>query len=253
MYVSYYDKIVKYSLHPNGTLISPQGTIIISKKIPNPDDYYDNPPSTLSEIGGCYDLFVVQSNGNLYVSDSPDHRILLLTLDSTEWIVVAGGKSKGSSANQLKEPHGIFVDQHETIYIADYGNHRIQKWQKNSISGSTIAGHKGIIVNRSADDLFHPIGLSVFSNGDMMISDFETGRRGRLIYWPFNSTKPKKTIINEIYNVPHGSKSEWFLSTGWQVDQSTGHLYISESWKQNSSVGTRIRKFAHLECKSKNT
>src|SRR6218665_922176 len=47
---------------------------------------------------------------------------------ATGVITVAGGNSSGSGTNQLSNPHGIFIDANENIYIADLANHRIQKW-----------------------------------------------------------------------------------------------------------------------------
>jgi hypothetical protein len=40
-------------------------------------------------------------------------------------IIVAGGNGKGNKLNQLFNPRGIFIDDDQTIYIADYDNHRM--------------------------------------------------------------------------------------------------------------------------------
>jgi hypothetical protein len=38
---------------------------------------------------------------------------------------VAGGFKKSTVFNQLDHPRGLYVDNNETIFIVDYGNHRI--------------------------------------------------------------------------------------------------------------------------------
>ncbi|CAF5065440.1 unnamed protein product, partial [Rotaria socialis] len=44
-------------------------------------------------------------------------------------ITVAGGKVSGDATNQLYLPHGLFVDDNQTVVIADYNNHRIMQWK----------------------------------------------------------------------------------------------------------------------------
>src|SRR5207247_7034756 len=48
--------------------------------------------------------------------------------------------SKGSGYGQLAEPNGIAVDQSGNIYVAEAGNHRVQKLAAN---GTFIAEWKG--------------------------------------------------------------------------------------------------------------
>ncbi|CAF4908091.1 unnamed protein product, partial [Rotaria magnacalcarata] len=45
-----------------------------------------------------------------------------------EGIAVAGGQDQGSALTQLHNPRGIFVDTLGTLYVADWGNHRVMRW-----------------------------------------------------------------------------------------------------------------------------
>jgi sugar lactone lactonase YvrE len=46
----------------------------------------------------------------------------------------------GSTARRLGFPDGVSVDETDSaLYVADYFNNRIQKWDRNSEKGSTIA------------------------------------------------------------------------------------------------------------------
>ena len=54
---------------------------------------------------------------------------------------IAGGNRPGNQLNQFNAPSGIYVDdQQQTIYVADYGNHRIIKWKFGERNGEVIAG-----------------------------------------------------------------------------------------------------------------
>lgn len=56
---------------------------------------------------------------------------------------VAGGILQGGSANKLWNPHGLFVDANNNIYICDANNFRIQKWAPSASTGVTVAGGNG--------------------------------------------------------------------------------------------------------------
>ncbi|CAF1452003.1 unnamed protein product, partial [Adineta ricciae] len=56
---------------------------------------------------------------------------------------VAAGNERGEELNQLKYPHGIFVDKNKSIHMADAGNNRIIKWKYNATEGEIIAGGNG--------------------------------------------------------------------------------------------------------------
>ncbi|CAF1483211.1 unnamed protein product, partial [Rotaria sordida] len=43
---------------------------------------------------------------------------------------VAGGNGSGSELNQFDRPFGLFVDENQTIYVADRSNERIMKWKR---------------------------------------------------------------------------------------------------------------------------
>ncbi|CAF4066660.1 unnamed protein product [Rotaria sordida] len=58
-------------------------------------------------------------------------------------MTVAGGHGKGNAINQLNSPWGLFVDDNQTMVIADYWNDRIIQWTMNDTNGQVVAGSKG--------------------------------------------------------------------------------------------------------------
>ncbi|CAF5152086.1 unnamed protein product, partial [Rotaria sp. Silwood1] len=58
-------------------------------------------------------------------------------------ITVAGGNRQGNGINQLSNPWGLYVDDDQTIYVADRVNHRIVEWKRGATSGQVVAGGNG--------------------------------------------------------------------------------------------------------------
>ncbi|CAF1382383.1 unnamed protein product [Rotaria sordida] len=58
-------------------------------------------------------------------------------------VTVAGGHGYGSATNQLWGPHGLFVDDDQTLVIADTYNHRIVQWRAGDTNGQVVAGGHG--------------------------------------------------------------------------------------------------------------
>ncbi|CAF3832193.1 unnamed protein product, partial [Rotaria sp. Silwood1] len=58
-------------------------------------------------------------------------------------VTVAGGHGKGNATNQLYYPEGIFIDDDQTIVIADCWNHRIVQWRTDNTNEEVVAGGHG--------------------------------------------------------------------------------------------------------------
>ncbi|CAF3623416.1 unnamed protein product, partial [Rotaria socialis] len=59
-------------------------------------------------------------------------------------VTIAGGNGVGAATNQLNEPFGLFVDDEQTVVIADYVNNRIMQWKNgDTTNGQVVAGGKG--------------------------------------------------------------------------------------------------------------
>jgi hypothetical protein len=99
---------------------------------------------------------------------------------NTTGITVAGiTGSPGKTNNQLNFPFDIMLDYANNLYIADYSNHRIQKYLFGSSTATTIAGNGTL--GSSQYQLNNPSWIIMDSNGNFYIRD-----RGnqRIVYWP---------------------------------------------------------------------
>ena len=69
------------------------------------------------------------SDGNLFISDTNNHRIVMWTRGATAGVVVAGTNGvAGSLSTTLNFPNGITFDADKNLYVADSNNFRIQKF-----------------------------------------------------------------------------------------------------------------------------
>jgi hypothetical protein len=84
----------------------------------------------------------------------------------------AGTGISGSASNQLKFPNGIVVDLNRTLYVADWGNNRIQRFWYGQLNATTVAGTgaTGTIT------LNGPTGVMVDANGYLYIADYNNYR-----------------------------------------------------------------------------
>ncbi|CAF1043977.1 unnamed protein product [Adineta ricciae] len=105
--------------------------------------------------------------------------------------IVSGGNGQGSALNQLSQPARIFVDDEQSIYVSDVGNHRVMKWRKGASQGTIVAGgnHKG----KNLNQLNHPAGLTVDSLGRIYVADFGNNR---IVRW-CEGSKEGEIVISE--------------------------------------------------------
>jgi sugar lactone lactonase YvrE len=87
-----------------------------------------------------------------------------------EGIVVAGGQGNGNGLAQLSSPRGVYVDQSETIYVADYNNNRVVRWFKGTAQGSIVVDGNGD--EKKANQLAYPMGLKIDQQGSLYIVDY---------------------------------------------------------------------------------
>ncbi|CAF4111298.1 unnamed protein product [Rotaria sordida] len=137
---------------------------------------------------------------------------------NTKWIqnglTVAGENGGGSEINQLSDPTGLYVDDDQTIYVADHSNHRIMKWKRDATSGQVVAG--GQEQGNGTHQLDTPFDLIVDKVRDsLIISD---NGNNKVVRWPGQNGTSKETIISNI------------RCRGLTIDEN-GSLYVVDGGK----------------------
>jgi sugar lactone lactonase YvrE len=124
---------------------------------------------------------------------------------------VVGGNGYGNGLNQLQHPWGVYIDDDQTIYVADYANHRIVEWKNGATSGQVVAGGNGA-GNRN-DQLSRPINVIVDKENDsLIICDYDNLR---VVRWPRRNGRSGETIISNV--------GCWGLTM-----DNDGYLYVSD-------------------------
>lgn len=122
-------------------------------------------------------------NGNLYISDTYNHRIRKLDIKNGIISTVVGNGRDGFKGDKgpateasLSEPTGIVLDQEGNIYIADLRNNKIRKVEKATGIINTFAGNGDDFF--TGDDapavdaaLSGPGGLAIDKKGNIYIAD----------------------------------------------------------------------------------
>ena len=105
--------------------------------------------------------------------------------NSTAKTVAGVGVVAGTAANLLTFPCGIVIDSWSSLYIADSGSHRVQRWLLDSASGSTVAGQSNGVVGTGANYLSTPNDIAVDANGNVYVVDTYNHR---VVRWNVNAT-----------------------------------------------------------------
>ncbi|CAM4911172.1 unnamed protein product [Rotaria socialis] len=134
--------------------------------------------------------------GNLVVADTSNQRIISYSLvcpvtttttiappiptttplcSTSVWnqtiSIIAGSTSNtGSTSTSLYNPYDIDFDGYNNLYVVDCYNHRVQRFQPGSLTGSTVAGVTGSS-GSSQSQLYYPTSISVTKNETMFIMD----------------------------------------------------------------------------------
>ncbi len=118
--------------------------------------------------------FAVSLTGDLYVADTGNNRLVKLDADGG-YVAHVGGF--GWRPNQFDTPLDVACPDGLNIYVADFNNRRIQRYNKYLELISSLGSSK--VTQLSADqtrkdlDIGTPAGVAVSSQGDLFSSDPE--------------------------------------------------------------------------------
>lgn len=146
--------------------------------------------------------------------------------------IVAGGNRQGHRLDQLACPNGLYVDEddEQTMYIAEWSNHRIMQWKNDATSGQVVAGGNG--QGNRTDQLSNPTDVVVDKESDtLIICDY--GNK-RVVRWPRQNGTNGEVLLTDI--------ACW----GVAMD-NTKRLYVSDinknevkRWVIGDSNGTTV-------------
>jgi uncharacterized repeat protein (TIGR01451 family) len=128
----------------------------------------------------------VDASGNLYIADSDNYRIRMVSASGTITTVAGNGtccfSGDGGAATkaQLDSPSGVAVDAAGDLYIADRYNGRIRKVSASgtitTIAGNGSYGYAGDGAAASTAVFRYPEGVAVDASGNVYIADSGNAR-----------------------------------------------------------------------------
>jgi hypothetical protein len=144
---------------------------------------------------------VLDSNGNLYVGDTGNNRVLFYPRGSTTPTRVYGqggsftsnGNNEGGiSANSLNNPYAVALDSSGNLYVADLLNSRVLFYPSGSTTATRVYGQNGSFTTNaannggiSANNLNNPWGVTLDSSGNLYVAD---SGNNRVLFYPAGST-----------------------------------------------------------------
>jgi trimeric autotransporter adhesin len=184
----------------------------------------------------------VDTSGNIYIADTYNHRIRLVTKSTGIITTVAGDGTQGfegdgglATSARFDLPYGIAVDTLGNIYIADYNNDRVRVVTKSTgvittVAGDGTSGYSRDGVPATSTGLQKPHMIAVDTSGNVYIADSYSSRV-RMV------TKSTGIITTVAGDGTRGHKGDGGLATsaglfnpaGVAVDAS-GNIYIADSF-----------------------
>ncbi|CAF3038526.1 unnamed protein product [Rotaria sp. Silwood2] len=111
-------------------------------------------------------------------------------------VTIAGGHERGSDTNQFDWPYGLFVDEDQTVVIADFDNHRVVQWKLGDTNGEVVAGSHD--EGNRLDQLRYPTDLLIDKDTDSLII-CDRGN-GRVVRWSRRSCTTQGEILIDNIN-----------------------------------------------------
>ena len=197
---------------------------------------------------------ILDSNGNLYIGDYGNNRVLFYPAGSTTATRVYGQGGSfttntvnkgGIGASSLYQPQKFAMDPSGNLYVADYGNSRVLVYPSGSTTATRVYGQGGSFttntVNKggiSANSLWDPYGEALDSAGNLYIVD---NRNHRALFYPSGSTTATQVygqLGSFTTNIPVDggvTANDLFYPEGISLD-SSGNLYIADSGENRMLV-----------------
>jgi NHL repeat-containing protein len=198
----------------------------------------DEGPADQAELFFPYGL-AVDAEGNLFLSDTANHRVRKVGLDGIIH-TVAGTGTPGYSGDDgpalqahLYQPWGLAIDREGRLLIADAGNHCIRRVSRDgaitTVAGTGTAGFGGDGGPATAAPLSFPAHIAVDAQGSLFIAD---GHNHRI-----RKVAPDGTITTLVGEGGTADPAPVATPAGMAIDRA-GNLFLADPTRHV------VRKFA---------
>ena len=161
-----------------------------------------------------------------------------MSLQSGETVAGSSNGVSGSGLNALNSPVGIALGPNGSLYVADYGNDRVLRFQEGSLRGEIVAGTGLSGVGLS--QLNAPSGIHLDNASNLYVVD---ALNNRVMLWRGNASIGIQIAGTGFQGIGLDSLT---IPSSIVVD-STGNFYVSDvfnhrvmRWPKNGTAGTIV-------------
>lgn len=254
-----WNDIAAFTTHAPATLVFGQPNAFVN--LPNNSGTI---PATItaSTLNGPRGL-AVDSLGNLYIADQNNHRILQYNTPFTSGTVadrvfgqagfITGGcNSSGLNATSLCTPTGLAIDSTNSLYVADWSNNRVLKYNTplttNTTADKVYGQSNSLITNTcnlggiTANSLCNPHGVAIDSADNVYIADYSNSRVLEFNKLPATDTTADKVFgQNDVFITntcnPGGVTATTLCRPRFLAVNSLGHVFVADN------DNTRVLKY----------
>lgn len=152
--------------------------------------------------------------------------------------IVAGGKGRGNSNNQLNDPLGLFVTSNGTVFVGSSDNPKVTRWAPGDTTGTVVVG--GNWYGNSDTQIGNPYGVFVDANENVYVTDHQ---HHRVVKWAKGATSGVNVAGG---NGEGDAANQLRWPTGVYVDAQE-NVFVADrnnnrvqKWAKNATTGVTV-------------